>query len=142
LGYRPTFNRPTTRAVDFAPRAEGDGGARVTHGFGPARGTEFGDRSSPRGTPTHDAPRSTPTYDVPRSTPTYDAPRSTPIYDAPRSMPVHDAPRTYAPSIDRAQPIDRGLPAPQQAAPPAPPPQAPSTVPKPSGGEEKKPLGA
>ena len=133
LGYRPTFNRPTTRAADFAPRAGGDGGARVTHGFGPARGTEFGDRSSPRGTPT---------YDAPRSTPTYDAPRSTPIYDAPRSMPVHDAPRTYAPSIDRAQPIDRGQPAPQQAAPPAPAPQAPSTVPKPSGGEEKKPPGA
>ena len=123
LVSRSTFSRPTTGAIDFAPR-EGDKGGRGGRSFGPSRGTEFGDRSSPR---------STPTYDAPRSTPTYDAPRSTPTYDAPRSMPVHDAPRSYSPPVERAQP------APQQAA-PAPPPQASAPAAgKPSGGEEKKP---
>jgi hypothetical protein len=123
---RSTFSRPSTGAIDFAPR-DGDRGGRGGRSFGPSRGTEFGDRSSPR---------STPTYDAPRSTPTYDAPRSTPTYDAPRSMPVHDAPR-YAPPVERMQP------APQQAAPAAPaapPPQAPvPAAGRPSSGEERKP---
>jgi hypothetical protein len=117
LGFnRPTFNRPPTGTVDFAPR-DGD---RVGRQFGPSRGTEFGDRSSPK------------------STPAFDPPHSTPTYDAPRSTPVHDAPRSYTPPIDRVQPV------PQQIAPSSPPPPPPQASPapaasKPVAPEEKKP---